>query len=100
VQRWIDLYNRKSNQPFHIPEGHRLLADLEKGFLSFEVDGEVLYVGVVSGDGRYWNEIIDQLAHKYHCKEIRFGTLRKSPAAFTRKYGYKVVGFLLGKQVR
>lgn len=99
VSHWINLYNKKANQSFYIPENHIFVADSKKGFMTYEVDGDTFYVGLVAGDGRHWNSEIDRLAKKHKCKKILFGTYRNNPAAFTRKYGYKVAGFILEKEV-
>jgi hypothetical protein len=68
------------------------------GFYSYSIDGDVLNIGNVFGDGRYWEEFTSSLCEENKCKTIRFAT-RRNPEAWARKYNYKIVGHILEKRL-
>ena len=70
------------------------------GFASWEIDWEekALVPLNVYGDGKYWDMFFTGLAKRLGLKKIVFGT-KRSPKAFERKYKYKLVGYIMEKEV-
>jgi hypothetical protein len=95
---WLMLYERKTGHKFNPFLGAMIEFDEEKGFCTWKQDGKTLLAADVCGDGRHWDGFLQAKAKELGCTKIKFGTYR-NPAAFTRKYGYKVVGYILVKEV-
>lgn len=72
----------------------------DNGFATWTIDrSDNALVGLnVYGDGKYWEEFGNELAKKLGCTKIRVAT-KRSPKAFVRKYGFKLVGYILEKEV-
>jgi len=70
----------------------------EHGFCSYSIDKDVLIIGNVYGDGKYWDSFLSEIATNNGCVKMRFAT-RRNPEAFTRRHGYNVVGYILEKEV-
>lgn len=70
----------------------------EHGFISYKVDGDKFLWFNVYGDGKYWDEYVTTLAEGLGCKKIIAAT-RRNPAPYERKYGYKVTGYIIEKEV-
>ena len=70
----------------------------EHGFSSHRINGENLVIVNVYGDGKYWDNFFVELVKEKGLKKIIFAT-RRNPAAFKRKFGYELAGFLLEKGV-
>ncbi len=98
IGKWINLYNRKSNDLYDDREGYVTIVDKEKGFCQIKDDGQTLFVLRVCGDGLFWDTFIYDEALRRGCHRIRFGTQR-DPKAFVRKFGYDVIGYILEKEV-
>jgi hypothetical protein len=99
LQEWIAFYEKKLGHKFKPFPNSIFEFNEEKGFCVWKQDGKTLMAGDVTGDGRFWDDFLQNKAKELGCKKIKFGTYRKKPTAFTRKYGYKVVGFLMEKGV-
>lgn len=74
------------------------LVDNEHGFCSFRTDRNVLYIINTYGDGKYWDEYLTKVAKENGCTKMRFHT-RRNPEAFARKYGAKLVGYVMEREV-
>ena len=68
------------------------------GFLSYNIVNDVLQIMQVYGDGKHWQYIIEEIAKDIGVKKIQFGTYR-NPKAMGRMFGYKVIAYLLEKEV-
>ena len=66
--------------------------------VQFEGIKKKLFVWYAIGDGRKIDKHLYLLAKLLQCKEIEFIT-KRNPEAFTRKFGYKIKGYLLSKEV-
>jgi hypothetical protein len=95
---WISHYERKTGETFRGWPHAELAFDAECGFCVSIQDGDILLIGEVCGNGRYWLRFLVQKARELGCTKVRFGTYR-NPAAFTRKYGFEVTGFIDGMHV-
>jgi len=74
------------------------LTENEFGFASFEKRGDRLIVHNVCGDGLYWDRFFVALAKINGCRKI-VCSKRRSTKAYARKYGFKVAGYILEKEV-
>ena len=74
------------------------LIENSHGFMSWKVSDQGLVLLNVYGDGKYWDEFSIELAKKLNLKKIITAT-RRSPRAYQKKYGYKLTGFVLEKEV-
>jgi len=70
----------------------------EHGFMSWNIKENKLVLLNVYGNGKYWDDFSITLAKKLGLKGILTAT-RRSPKAFTRKFGYKITGHILEKEV-
>ena len=100
-REWLDEYLRKSGDDKLSPGN---LVVLPYGFVIWNIndDGDLLlshvYVAKGKGNGRKMDEFTKSLARRIGAKKIVFAT-RRNPVGFMRKYGYKVIGFILEKEV-
>ena len=69
-----------------------------KGWVSWDVNGDVLLVHQVYGDGDYWHKFLLREAKMHLCKSI-VGFVYRSPKGYERKYGMKTVGYIIKKEV-
>ena len=95
TQEDIEKYLRKSGDQF-IYEDNIIAND--HGFMSWKIAEDKLVLLNVYGNGKYWDNFSIELAKKLGLKGILTAT-RRSPKAFTRKFGYKITGHILEKEV-
>jgi hypothetical protein len=69
------------------------------GFASFDVDGDELVIYQLYGNGKLWDKFFMDLVKKMNLKKIKFGT-KRNPEGFEKKFGYKLVGYILEKEVK
>ena len=72
----------------------------EHGFFSWMInsDGDFVILNVY-GDGPYWEQVGYELATKYKCKKAIFAT-KRNPEGFIKRFkGFKVIGYLLERDV-
>ena len=74
------------------------LIENQHGFMSWKVHGTDLVLLNVYGDGKYWDVFSIELAKKLGLKKILIAT-KRSPRAYTKKFGYQVTGYLMEKEV-
>ena len=74
------------------------LIENDQGFASWNIHRGKLVILNVFGAGQFWDSFFVALAKGLGVNKITFGT-RRNPKAFERKYGYKVVGYILEKEV-
>lgn len=72
----------------------------EHGFMTYDLlrDDDAFLIVQCFGDGPYWDSRAVDLARELGLKRIRFAT-RRSPRSFERKFNYRVVGYILEKEV-
>lgn len=92
LYEWIKLYNKKTGEYPNGYPGSEFIFHEEHGFCVFIKDDDVLIVGEVCGDGRYWLWYLVKKAKEFGCIKLRFWTNR-NPAVFTRKFGFTLTGF-------
>ena len=71
----------------------------EHGFMSWCVSDNKFVPLQVYGDGVYWQQQIENMTQELGLNSILIGT-RRSPKAYIHKYGYKLVGYILEKEVQ
>lgn len=74
------------------------LVENEHGFLSWTVYDDALVALQVYGDGQYWDSFLNELAKQLDLKTIKMGT-RRDYRAFEKKFGFKLTGYILEKEV-
>ena len=73
----------------------------EKGFITYSFSGPVLTIFNLYGDAAHFLTIINEVAKKNRKTKTVGATKRMFRAkAFERKYGYKIVGYILEKRVK
>ena len=92
-----ERYLKKSGDDYIETEN---LIENEHGFMSWKVDGNKFVCMNVYGNGKYWDEYMNELAKQLGCKTILGGTTRKSYKAFVKKYNFKLVGYIFEKEVK
>ncbi|MBP2644499.1 MAG: hypothetical protein H6Q67_2386 [Firmicutes bacterium] len=97
-KKWLQFYEAKLGHKFNPFPDSNFEFDEEKGFCIWKQDGDTIMAGDVTGDGRYWDNFLQEKTRELGCKKIKFGTYRK-PFGFIRKYGYHIVGFIMEKEV-
>lgn len=98
-EEWVKEYLKKSGDE-KLPDGK--LEILPYGFLIWGLNqsGDFVIVAVyaVNGYGKAMYSFINSLAKKYGCKKLVFATQRR-PEPFIRKYGFRLKGYILEKEV-
>lgn len=67
--------------------------------MSWSVHGDKLVAHQVYGDGVYWDTYLNTLAQKLGLTKIMMAT-KRNPKAFERKFGFKLTGYILEKEVQ
>lgn len=99
-KQWLEEYFRKSGDK-KLENGNVVV--LPFGFCVWDVNHNgdllLLHVYVVNGYGKLMDSFINELARQIKAKKIIFAT-RRNPKAFERKYGFKLVGHILEREVK
>ena len=90
LQGWIEKYEKKTGEKFEHQKGYKLFFLPKRGFCQMRMDGELLILGQVCGDGRFWVDHSRLLASVVGCKAIGTFAVRKNIEAFIRLWGYRV----------
>lgn len=98
LYEWIKLYNKKTGEYPNGYPGSEFIFHEEHGFCVFIKDNDVLIVGEVCGDGRYWLKYLIQKAKQLSCTKLRAAT-KRNPTAYSRFFGAKMVGFSDGNYI-
>ena len=88
---WVDFYNRKNPKAkFKRDERMNLLFDEEKGFCEVFFDEDMVYIGQLCGDGRWWLKHVEDVARKMGIKHGGTYDSRSQILAYMRLFGYKL----------
>lgn len=79
-----------------VPEGN--LVENEHGFCVWDIRQGAFIIVAIYGDGDFWDKWIDEKAKSVGMKQIIFAT-RRNPNSFIRKYGFKITGYILAREV-
>ena len=66
----------------------------DQGFASYKIEGGVLHVIQVYGNGKHWERFFRKVAKENNVKRAMFYT-RRNPKAFERRFGAKVVQYIM-----
>lgn len=92
----VDHYLEKSGDTSLIDSN---FYENDQGFITWGTkDDDTLVLYNVYGNGVYWDKFSENLAKKFGFNKIMTAT-RRSPKAFKKKYGYRVTGYILEKEV-
>ena len=90
LDEWIALYEKKTGEAFQNKEGFRLFFLPERGFCQMRVDGKLLVLSQVCGDGQFWIDHSQIMASVTGCNAVGTFAVRKNIEAFIRLGGYRV----------
>lgn len=90
----IDYFNKSGDDTLILTN----LIATDFGFASFDIKGDELILYQVYGNGDLWDRYFVELAKRLNLKKIKFGT-KRNYKGFERKFGYKLVGYILEKEV-
>ena len=89
LYEWIDFYNKKNPQdPFQPTDGFELFYVPEKGFCEVRFFGDMVIIGQLAGDARYFKEHVDKVAAQMGIREGGTICIRKEIRAYIRLFGY------------
>lgn len=92
LDEWIELYNKKNPlDKYHRDGRYTLFYKPDKGFCEVLIGGDMVVIGQLCGDARYWKDAIDSAAEKAGIKHGGTINIRDNPVAYLRLFGYKVV---------
>jgi len=94
-QSHLEHYLSKSGDD-KISDGNIEYAD--HGFCTWCLNGDVLLLINVYGNGCYWNDWAERKAKELNIKRIVFAT-KRSPKAFIRKHNFELKGYILERQI-
>ena len=101
ILEWIEFYEKKTKEKFHLEEGEQIRWDPEKGFMTYGLSKyeDALAIGKMCGDGKFWEAIANEMCKQLGFKKAIYFT-KRNPHAFIRRYGGKIYGFYLEREVR
>ena len=96
--KWQDFIRRSDPDPFPFPLADRIYEDKDKGFVLYNIENGHIVVLAIYGDGKHWFNVMEEDARRLGIKKIR-GSTKRNPAAWSRRHGVKVVGYIIEKDV-
>jgi hypothetical protein len=92
----IERYKRKSGDSKI--GGKFAVEDSLHGFATFDLRSDCIVLHCIYGDGRYWVEYFMKMAKDRGLPFLRAAT-RRNPKAIQRRLGFRVVGYVMEKEV-
>jgi len=74
------------------------LVENENGFIVWNRYKDQFVIINCYGNGRYWDEWSNNKAKEIGCTTV-FASTKRNPAPYLRKYGGKLVGYLMEREV-
>ena len=91
LAEWIEKYNKKNPEDKYDPNpGYQLLFREDKGFCEVRIEENMILLGQLAGDGRFFKERAEEAARKLGLKEGGTYCIRKEIMAYIRLFGYRV----------
>ena len=91
LDEWIALYNRKNPQDsFQPTEGYTFFFVPDKGFCEVLFLKNMVVIGQLAGDARFFKEKVEEAARELGIKEGGTICIRKEILAYIRLFGYRV----------
>lgn len=96
---WVDYFRKRSgfDNPMIDSPGISYFP-VGGGFFTTKCMKDALFIPSAAGDGKELDEQICALAKRLGYTKVRFET-RRNPRAWERKFGYKVTGYVMEKEV-
>ena len=94
-QNWLKDYYERADEENHSTEN---LTVNEYGFCSWIIQEDAVLIIDCYGDGKYWQSKMEEIARENGLTKTRAAT-KRNPMPYERKYGYKVIGFLMEKEL-
>lgn len=91
----IQDYLNRSKDDYIIPINY---TENENGFITYRIIKDKVVVINCYGNGKYWQEFIENLARKHNISKIII-TTKRNYKPFIKKYGGKLVGYILEKEI-
>ena len=92
LHEWMDFYNRKNpGDPFQRTEGYAFFFVPEKGFCEVAFHEDMVVIGQLAGDARFFKEKVEEAARALGIKEGGTICIRPEILAYIRLFGYRVV---------
>ena len=90
-EEWIAFYNRKNpDDPFAPTEGCSFFFVPDKGFCEVCFLGDMVIIGQLAGDARFFKEKVEEAARTLGIKEGGTICIRKEICAYIRLFGYRI----------
>ena len=90
LEDWIEIYNRKAKTEFKPDENFKLYFLPEKGFCEVTFDGDKILIGAVSGDGKFWKSLVEEVARQLGINFCGTTCVRREIRAYIRLFGHKI----------
>jgi hypothetical protein len=91
-EEWVSVYDNKNpRDPFERDKRYNLLFSEDKGFCEVAFDKDMVFIGQLCGDARYWKEQIDDVARKLGIHHGGTINIRDQIRAYMRLFGYKQI---------
>lgn len=92
LYEWITFYNKKNpNDPFQPTEGFEFFFCPDKGFCEIRLLGDMVILGQLAGDARFFKEKVEAVARKLGIREGGTLCIRREILAYIRLFGYRIV---------
>lgn len=89
IEQWIAIYEKKVGK-FERDERFSLFYLPDKGFCELTATDNMVVIGQVSGDGRFWKKFAEDVAQRLGLKVCGCYCWRDSTHAWARLFGFKV----------
>jgi hypothetical protein len=101
VRKWIEMYELKMGEAFtYDPEKEKCIWHPDHGIATWSIDkkNNAIIANKVVGDGKYWENILIDIARFFGCTRLMAYTTR-NPKAWKRAYGMDVIGYMIAKEI-
>ena len=91
MAEWIRVYNKKNpNDHYQRDSRYTLFYKVDKGFCEVLIGNDMVIIGQLCGDARYWKNAVDEAAQKAGIKHGGTINIRDNTPAYLRLFGYKI----------
>lgn len=88
---WINWFEKKSGEKFHIPEGFNMEFRTDKGFLLWRKIGDRLIIDQATTDHwEFWGHFIVNKVTELACTKVH-AVVRRDPVSYARLMGGKIM---------
>ncbi len=86
---WKAFFEKKTGDTYCEPEGYETFFLPERGYIQMKVDGDMLLIYGLTGDGRYWRDFAETIARSLGMKCMASICTRKV-LPYIRFWGWSV----------